>query len=510
MNWDISITKNRYQDFLILLFFTILLLLLSSNEGWLRIEYPHIDSTWFYMAGKSWMNGLTPYVDFTDSKGPLLWLVYGLGYLISPRSMHGLFFIQVLFYWATFIFLFRASLIILSDRFKSLLASMLMALFFFQPWIHYEIRAEDYCQLFNAITFYSLIYIFKVDASRRLPYLFLGLSVAASMLIKYNIALMLLAPSGGVALYLLVKTPRKFPTLLLWWFTGFAIVAAPFFFYFIFFADFQAFINEYFLYTFQTIEVQHPYSSIGESFWQRWPVVIVRYFFKPTPGWTLAIKLACISILFLFSRIYRPLWLRISILLWFVAALLLTTYMHSPFYLNSTCIFLILPILFLVHYFPKMSMPALLFASGLIIFIVGYSLTFISKGEFRNPQYAIEVFNDKKNISKLIDAYSANHNNRLPSIMFVRTSDTGVGLLSETLPASKYWAQQAGATFDMYKRHTDDIFQEKPDFIAIPHEETGLIDSIENIGYRKIYSYYPTGSNRDFDFDLHYLYVKGN
>ena len=33
------------------------------------------------------MNGLTPYVDFTDSKGPLLWLIYGIGYLRAPATM---------------------------------------------------------------------------------------------------------------------------------------------------------------------------------------------------------------------------------------------------------------------------------------------------------------------------------------------------------------------------------------------------------------------------------------
>ena len=29
------------------------------------------------------MNGMVPYVDFTDSKGPSLWLIYGIGYLLS-------------------------------------------------------------------------------------------------------------------------------------------------------------------------------------------------------------------------------------------------------------------------------------------------------------------------------------------------------------------------------------------------------------------------------------------
>ena len=49
--------------------------------------YGHNDSAWFFMCGKAVMNGLTPYVDFTDSKGPLLWLIYGIGYLRAPATM---------------------------------------------------------------------------------------------------------------------------------------------------------------------------------------------------------------------------------------------------------------------------------------------------------------------------------------------------------------------------------------------------------------------------------------
>lgn len=30
-----------------------------------------------------------PYVDFIGSKGPLLWLIYGVGYVITPHSFIG-------------------------------------------------------------------------------------------------------------------------------------------------------------------------------------------------------------------------------------------------------------------------------------------------------------------------------------------------------------------------------------------------------------------------------------
>lgn len=54
----------------VLLLFTLFLLYTSGADGPLRSHYPHGDSSWFFMGGKAWMSGLTPYVDFTDSKGP--------------------------------------------------------------------------------------------------------------------------------------------------------------------------------------------------------------------------------------------------------------------------------------------------------------------------------------------------------------------------------------------------------------------------------------------------------
>jgi hypothetical protein len=53
-----------------------------SLESYPHDLYVQFDSTWYFMCGKAWMNGLMPYVDFADSKGPLLWLIFGIAYLL--------------------------------------------------------------------------------------------------------------------------------------------------------------------------------------------------------------------------------------------------------------------------------------------------------------------------------------------------------------------------------------------------------------------------------------------
>lgn len=75
-----------------------LLLFIISPDSYTHDLYARYDSAWFFMCGKAWMEGLTPYVDFADSKGPLLWLIYGIGYLISPYNYIGVFWLSCLWY----------------------------------------------------------------------------------------------------------------------------------------------------------------------------------------------------------------------------------------------------------------------------------------------------------------------------------------------------------------------------------------------------------------------------
>ena len=102
------------------------------------------DSSWFFTAGKAWMEGMTPYVDFADSKGPLLWLIYGIGYLLTPTSYSGVFWLSVIAYTFTFAFIWQTCRLKLRKR-NSLIVVACMSLCFFCRIYHTEVRAEDFC-----------------------------------------------------------------------------------------------------------------------------------------------------------------------------------------------------------------------------------------------------------------------------------------------------------------------------------------------------------------------------
>ncbi|MBO6240150.1 MAG: hypothetical protein J6O61_04825 [Butyrivibrio sp.] len=59
----------------------------------------------YFTMGKGMMNGLVIYRDLYDQKGPFLYFLYGIGYLLSHNSFLGIFFFEII---AGFLFLFFA------------------------------------------------------------------------------------------------------------------------------------------------------------------------------------------------------------------------------------------------------------------------------------------------------------------------------------------------------------------------------------------------------------------
>ena len=52
------------------------------------------DSNCFFTVGKSMMNGLVPYKDLFEQKGPLLYLMHGFSWLISNNTFLGVYFLE--------------------------------------------------------------------------------------------------------------------------------------------------------------------------------------------------------------------------------------------------------------------------------------------------------------------------------------------------------------------------------------------------------------------------------
>ena len=54
------------------------------------------DANAYFTMGKGLMNGSIPYKDLFDHKGPFLYFLYGIGYLINNNSFFGVFILQII------------------------------------------------------------------------------------------------------------------------------------------------------------------------------------------------------------------------------------------------------------------------------------------------------------------------------------------------------------------------------------------------------------------------------
>lgn len=226
----------------------LLLSLLSYDSYLMHIGSPRCDSAWFFMCGKAWMEGMTPYVDFADSKGILLWLFYGIGYLLSPTSYIGVFWLSVIAYAVTFNFIWKTARLFL-DRRQSLLVLAVMPFFLFLCQFHNEVRAEDFCYPAVCAGIYFSVLVLR-DPSRsviRRCAFCLGIAMVWCLLIKWSIFFMM----GGMALIVVgVSFSKKSAAGLIFGLLGMAVMALPFLVYFVIEGNFGAFVQEYFINTF--------------------------------------------------------------------------------------------------------------------------------------------------------------------------------------------------------------------------------------------------------------------
>lgn len=422
-----------------------------SPDSYTHDFFRHVDPAWFYSCGKAWMNGMTPYVDFANSKGPLLWLIYGVGYLLSPYNYIGVFWLSVILYTGVFYYVYRIAHLFLRNDRVSFFVTVIMVVSYFCPWFHREVRAEDWCQLFIAMTFYYCcrwLYTEEGDKQRQchMACFALGLGLAGTLLIKFTVTAMV----GGVAcyaLYAIIKQRRNVFFPLLYLTAGFAVMAAPFVVYMLFAGCFDAFVQEYFLNTFQTVQS----GSLVKTYYHEWLLMT----HEPQ---ILVLFLLCFIGTFLMSKIVKKdKWFFLVTFVGFYAVSL----HHYIYYYLCSC--LLFPLFFIIPVVSK-QMPSARqrsvvasMALCLTLFLNSFSLGFLS------DEWFFKNSSDRTGYYEVAYMMSGINN---PTILHYGSSDHGLGLPVGVLPGTKYWSYQVGATPEMKKSQEDAMKRKETDFVV--------------------------------------------
>ncbi len=449
--------------------FSLFLLMWLSPDSFLMAYWsPRCDSAWFFTCGKAWMEGMTPYVDFADSKGPLLWLIYGIGYLLSPTSYIGVFWLSVVAYIFTFEFLWRTARLFVDRREAVLVLAMLSILLFLRQF-HDEVRAEDFCMPWLCAGIYCMTRSLQRPSGKELRrYAFwLGVSMAWCLLIKWNMFIMM----GGMAIVVaVVALQRRNFTAVACGLAGIILPLLPFVVYLVAKGCFADMVNEYFVNTFLITD-----NGSGLDMWKNFVIKNITRL-----STTLKTIGECILFISLVAvcRSSRFSW-------WFFFAFI-------PFFL-----------------FVELKAPVGYYAATTIPFFV-YPLSELARrssvGLCRMPRW---MYSALVSVICLVGIAYNVHANRLafmagdPPTDFAASEqilmrkpfckfmylfyDIGWGLRARALPACKYWALQNGASETMKEERYQAIRAQKPDFVIVvsKHMDSQLITILSESGYRQ-------------------------
>ena len=446
-------TSKQPSDMKVLILFTLwsfIIQLFLSNDSPLFWLAHRVDSAWFFMEGKAFLYGLRPYVEFTDFKGPLIWLFYGIGWLISPLNYHGMYVVSGVFYALTLFFNYKTAMIFLRDNRLSMAATLPMIFVYFFPWFHFETRSEDLMLLFVAISLYALFKrIYAEERNDVADFLMLGGCFTTLVMMKYNIA----AAQGVIVLIALwdqYKNKRGLAKPFLWMIAISVVIVAPFIIYFIMTDTLGAFFHNYFVLAYETVTNEN---SDSPSYMQDLAGILEDFR-----------KIVFIAVVFL-SGILLSLRLKqyklvpVTIALLFIA---ISTRHNVWDYYYGVCyifiLYLLIAVLLIYNQRARWACFGLLAAYIICSCLYGNLIV----GELR--QNTIFTHNDDREAFQAISDVMKDVDH--PRLLSYECQEFGFGVMYGALPAGDQFAYPNGGTPAMIRDHRKILTDRKADFVV--------------------------------------------
>lgn len=461
--------KTDVKVYLSLFVYATAILFVISPDSYTHDLNGHVDSAWFFMCGKAWMNGMVPYVDFADSKGILLWLIYGVGYMISHYNYIGVFWLSCLCYSITLFICYKIGYLLTLSKRIGFIVAILMAFPYFCRLFHYEIRAEDWCQPFIAASLFCLLKesLHPSRKTTRMMGAVFGLTFIATLLIKWSIAAMSL---GFVASGFFIVVKRR--QLVAYYILCFIAVAAaafmPFAVYMMKTDSFGAFLREYFINTSLTV------SNGGVIDFIRGYKHDIEKLFLEHGRYVYVIYLAAA---FVYYRRHRD--ITIYPFLCGVFFLALSIKNDYGYYINAVSTFAIFIVVLIAKEISKRY--TLNTKTISVIFVASMFLNFVNmtRGLRGEEGYMFFQHNGRKELYNAAYLMSQIKNPKLLNSYY----EIGIGISANTLPATLYWSRQNGATKAMDESRRKAVAQHKPDFIMVSPTDSVLKQCAITAGY---------------------------
>lgn len=156
------------------------------------------------IVGNGWMEGLMPYRDLFDQKGPLIFLIYGISFLLF-KSFWLVFLLEWAAIFVSMVFSYKIAVLFISARkafFISLLLVLLLCNF---PYYGGGGHPSEFLLPFQLASLYFLIRLRQGGGSAAVTGIVFGLSMGIAILLKFNLAVFWFIP----CIYVFILAWRK-------------------------------------------------------------------------------------------------------------------------------------------------------------------------------------------------------------------------------------------------------------------------------------------------------------
>ena len=180
-------TKKNWLSLLLCFFLAFVCITVCSKNSFLYAFNDWVDANAFFTMGKGFVNGLVPYLDLFEQKGPILYLIYGIGYLFSHDSFFGIYLLEIISYTVFLYFSFKIASLYLDKKYAILACSLLGAIIASSTSFVQGGSAEEFCLPLFAISFYSFLTYTNQDKVKPKLLILNGLFAGIVTLIKFNL-----------------------------------------------------------------------------------------------------------------------------------------------------------------------------------------------------------------------------------------------------------------------------------------------------------------------------------
>lgn len=229
MNQNVKTGNSKFFFALFALSIAFISIFSSPTSPWLAGKANGFDAEIFMVVGKNWAQGFIPYVTAWDHKGPMIFLVNAIGYLLTSNHI-GVYLVQILCLYLTLFYTFK-SFRLFQSAWHSFWFTVLILL---ALAINYETGnlTEEYILPLMAAFYYMLLRHFYIDRESEKSLLIVsflgGLILAFSFLSRLTNALGVCL--GCMVLFIYLIRDKKYKTAVkavCFYLGGFALLTLP-------------------------------------------------------------------------------------------------------------------------------------------------------------------------------------------------------------------------------------------------------------------------------------------